>query len=128
MRPARTAARCRPAQRPGPGNRDYAAEDLAESSGATSYHLRQLARHRFIGEFASGKGREHWWRPIRGGWGLMDALRRWPDQPAQWRDAMVQTTSRFQLTAEEAVSLRTNSTRCWELLSTEPSKAEPTVP
>lgn len=112
------------------------AEDLAESSGATSYHLRQLARHGFIEESASGKGRERWWRPARGGWGLndhemirspgvraaadlvvretldaahrrlMDALRRWPEQPSQWRDAMVQTISCFQLTAEEAVSLK----------------------
>ncbi len=38
--------------------------------------------------------------------GLMDALRRWPDQPAQGRDAIVQSICRFQLTAEEAVALK----------------------
>lgn len=112
------------------------AGDLAESSGSTSYHLRQLARHGFIEEAEGGSGRERWWRPARGGWGLndhemirspgtraaadlvvretldaahrrmLDALQTWPDQPAQWRDAMVQTISRFQLTAEESVALK----------------------
>ena len=112
------------------------ADDLAESSGATSYHLRQLARHGFIEEAAGGNGRERWWRPATGGWGfndhemirqpglraaadmvvrgtldaahrrMMDALQTWPDQSAEWRDAMVQTVSRFQLTADEAVALK----------------------
>lgn len=112
------------------------ADDLAESSGATSYHLRQLAKHGFIEEAAGGNGRERWWRPAAGGWGLndhemirqpgtraaadlvvratpdaahrrmMDALQTWPDQPPRWRDAMVQTVSRLQLTAEEAVALK----------------------
>lgn len=112
------------------------AGDLAESSGSTSYHLRQLARHGFIEEAAGGNGRERWWRPAPGGWGIndhelvrspgsraaadlvvretldaahrrmLDALQTWPDQPAQWRDAMVQTISRFQLTAEESVALK----------------------
>lgn len=37
---------------------------LGESSGATSYHLRQLARHGFVSEDAeTGDGRERWWRP-----------------------------------------------------------------
>lgn len=79
---------------------------------------------------------ERWWRPATGGWGfndhemvrqpglrgaadlvvrstldaahrrMMDALQTWPDQPAEWRDAMVQTVSMFQLTAEEAVALK----------------------
>lgn len=112
------------------------ADDLAESSGATSYHLRQLARHGFIEEAGGGNGRERWWRPARGGWGLndhelvrrpslraaadlvvrdtldaahrrmMSAVQTWPDQPPRWREAMVQTVSRFQLTAEEAVALK----------------------
>lgn len=112
------------------------ADELAESSGATSYHLRQLARHGFIEESASGNGRERWWKPAAGGFGikdpemirnprlrpaadmvvrttldaahrrLMDALQTWPEHPEAWRDAMVQTISRFQLTAEEAVALK----------------------
>lgn len=38
------------------------AERLGESSGATSYHLRQLAKHDFVHE-VEGKGtaRERWW-------------------------------------------------------------------
>ncbi|MEU0431038.1 winged helix-turn-helix domain-containing protein [Streptomyces sp. NPDC006290] len=39
------------------------AERLGESSGATSYHLRQLAAHGFVEDAPErGKGRERWWR------------------------------------------------------------------
>lgn len=34
---------------------------LSETTGATSYHLRQLARHGFIDEVPTA-GRERWWR------------------------------------------------------------------
>ncbi|WP_062076507.1 ArsR/SmtB family transcription factor [Demequina globuliformis] len=44
------------------------AEQLGESSGATSYHLRQLARHGYIEDDpAHAGGRERWWRPVPGG-------------------------------------------------------------
>lgn len=47
------------------------ADDLGESSGATSYHLRQLHRHGFIIEDAErGTARERYWRQRRGGWNL----------------------------------------------------------
>jgi DNA-binding transcriptional ArsR family regulator len=39
---------------------------LSETSGATSYHLRQLARHGFIEELPVS-GRERWWRLVPGG-------------------------------------------------------------
>ncbi len=44
------------------------AERLGESSGATSYHLRQLERHGFVRE-VDGKGtaRERWWERVPGG-------------------------------------------------------------
>jgi Predicted transcriptional regulators len=44
------------------------AERLGESSGATSYHLRQLAKHGFVRE-VEGKGtaRERWWQRTPGG-------------------------------------------------------------
>jgi DNA-binding transcriptional ArsR family regulator len=44
------------------------AERLGESSGATSYHLRQLAKHDFVRE-VEGKGtaRERWWKRSPGG-------------------------------------------------------------
>jgi len=43
------------------------AERFGESSGATSYHLRQLERHGFIREVAGkGTGRERWWERMPG--------------------------------------------------------------
>lgn len=46
-------------------------EALGESSGATSYHLRQLHRHGFIVEDTTGgTGRERYWCPVPGGWNL----------------------------------------------------------
>ncbi len=46
-------------------------EALGESSGATSYHLRQLHRHGFVEEDPDrGTARERVWVPRRGGWTL----------------------------------------------------------
>ena len=47
----------------GPATASLLAARLGESSGATSYHLRQLEGFGFIEEDAGrGKGRERWWR------------------------------------------------------------------
>ncbi|MCU1527610.1 MAG: hypothetical protein JWP75_1373 [Frondihabitans sp.] len=44
------------------------AERLGESSGSTSYHLRQLARHGLVREVeGKGSGRERWWEVEPGG-------------------------------------------------------------
>jgi len=44
------------------------AERLGESSGATSYHLRQLEKHGFVQEdLEKGTGRERWWERVPGG-------------------------------------------------------------
>ena len=52
----------------GPATATALAQRLGESSGATSYHLRQLARHGFIEEVPdSGDGRDRWWRAAFGG-------------------------------------------------------------
>lgn len=52
----------------GPATASMLAERLGESSGATSYHLRQLAKHEIIVEDDErGKGRERWWRMAPGG-------------------------------------------------------------
>lgn len=49
----------------GPATASGLAERLAESSGATSYHLRQLERHGFVRELdGRGTGRERWWERI----------------------------------------------------------------
>lgn len=46
----------------GPQTATSLAKRLGESSGSTSYHLRQLARHNFIREVeTSSGGREKWW-------------------------------------------------------------------
>ena len=51
----------------GPATASALAERLGESSGATSYHLRQLERHGFVRE-VEGKGtaRERWWERVPG--------------------------------------------------------------
>jgi DNA-binding transcriptional ArsR family regulator len=47
----------------GPSTASALARRVGESSGATSYHLRQLARHGFIEEDERPpQGRERWWR------------------------------------------------------------------
>ena len=52
----------------GPATATGLAERFGESSGATSYHLRQLARFGFIEEERDrGDGRQRWWRTaVRG--------------------------------------------------------------
>lgn len=48
------------------------AERLGESSGATSYHLRQLEKHDFVREVpGKGTARERWWERVPGGLSLM---------------------------------------------------------
>jgi len=52
----------------GPQTASTLAEILNESSGATSYHLRALARHDLIKEVAGKRsGRERWWERPHGG-------------------------------------------------------------
>ncbi|MFF3412335.1 ArsR/SmtB family transcription factor [Streptomyces sp. NPDC002742] len=52
----------------GPATASQLAEKLGESSGATSYHLRQLAIHGFIEDVPErGKGRERWWKAVHKG-------------------------------------------------------------
>jgi DNA-binding transcriptional ArsR family regulator len=52
----------------GPATSSGLAERLGESSGATSYHLRQLAKHDFVREVTGrGSARERWWERSPGG-------------------------------------------------------------
>lgn len=55
----------------GPATATILGRRLGESSGATSYHLRQLSRYGFI-ENEPGRtgGRERWWRIRPGGWSM----------------------------------------------------------
>ena len=45
----------------GPSTATLLAKRLGESSGATSYHLRLLAKYGYIEEAPQRKGRERWW-------------------------------------------------------------------
>ncbi|WP_405509157.1 helix-turn-helix domain-containing protein [Streptomyces cyaneofuscatus] len=52
----------------GPATASGLGERLAESSGATSYHLRQLAESGLVEDAPElGKGRERWWRSVHDG-------------------------------------------------------------
>src|SRR4051812_22761685 len=47
----------------GPATASRLARDVGESSGSTSYHLRQLAAYGFVEEVeGQGTARERWWR------------------------------------------------------------------
>ena len=46
----------------GPSTATLLARRLGESSGATSYHLRQLARYGYLEEVPGHGSRERWWR------------------------------------------------------------------
>ena len=57
----------------GPGTASTLGRRLGESSGATSFHLRTLARYGFVVDDESrGNGRERWWRAADAGssWSL----------------------------------------------------------
>ncbi|WP_073946158.1 ArsR/SmtB family transcription factor [Streptomyces kebangsaanensis] len=67
-------------RRGGPATASQLAAKLGESSGATSYHLRQLAAHGFVEDAPEhGKGRERWWRAAHGGVSLDGTLLKDPD-------------------------------------------------
>ncbi len=46
----------------GPATATALARSLGTNSGATSYHLRQLASVGLVGETGQGHGRERWWK------------------------------------------------------------------
>ncbi|MBF4576713.1 helix-turn-helix transcriptional regulator [Frondihabitans sp. VKM Ac-2883] len=114
---------------------------LGESSGATSYHLRQLARHELVREIDDkGSGRERWWQVNPGGislstrsyedeagrasarmvsrqWdrtraALLDELSDQQDAlPQEWYDAISMNTANVSATAEQLTEIG----RAWEV-------------
>lgn len=49
----------------GPSTASRLAKKVGESSGSTSYHLRQLAQYGFVAEVEGrGSGRERWWQAV----------------------------------------------------------------
>lgn len=110
------------------------AAELGESTGQTSYHLRQLERHGFVQEDpARGTRRERWWQSV--GFSslamllddqpgatapallmhhaqidhLTDTLRRWvaqqPTEGEQWRTVSLWDSTTAELTAAELADL-----------------------
>ncbi|MFJ6656155.1 ArsR/SmtB family transcription factor [Streptomyces sp. NPDC091377] len=64
----------------GPATASQLAEQLGESSGATSYHLRQLAAYGFVEDAPErGKGRERWWKAAVQGLHFDDGLLKDPN-------------------------------------------------
>jgi DNA-binding transcriptional ArsR family regulator len=54
----------------GPATSTTLARTLGETTGATSYHLRQLAQHGLIRELADrGNGRDRWWEALARSYG-----------------------------------------------------------
>lgn len=118
----------------GPSTATRLADRLGLASGATSYHLRQLATHGFIVEDTErGVGRERWWKaahqsttiPTGGDPEMVEAtdgfLRGiaafWSEQmnravderptlPTRWRNASIFTDVLLRLTPEELEGFR----------------------
>lgn len=117
----------------GPATATHLAELTGQSSGATSYHLRQLAAYGFVEEDASqGTGRERWWRARHRSTQLeaeaarqapadaeaylravallyADRVERWlteaPMLPPEWDEAATLSDSTLRLTPAEANEL-----------------------
>ncbi len=117
----------------GPATATTLAERLNQSTGATSYHLRQLATYGFVVDDPDrGVGRERWWKAAHQGTILDDAIvreapaeteaylravaaayaervDRWLNEattlPEQWRPAPTLSDVRLRLTAAEATEL-----------------------
>ena len=114
----------------GPATATQLASRLGESTGQTSYHLRQLARHGLVEDDPTrGTGRERWWRStsfqvdatrlredpelapaalaMLGGMvqGRTEALGRWVaqsvDAPQEWVDVTLHSQSTLTLTPTE---------------------------
>jgi len=116
--------------RDGPATASELARRLGESSGATSYHLRILAKYGFVEDDSErNRGRERWWRAVDEGmeWsidtddqGMLEAdralgrqlvaeytrwIERWylelPGWDRRWRAAANATDQWFELTPAE---------------------------
>jgi DNA-binding MarR family transcriptional regulator len=118
----------------GPATSTTLADRLGLSTGATSYHLRQLATYGFVvEETGRGVGRERWWRAAHEMTVLdqetvrqapaeaetymravaaayADNMQRWLDEsqvlPEEWRPGSTLSNALLRLTSAEAAQLR----------------------
>lgn len=116
----------------GPATASQLARAMDESSGQTSYHLRQLERHGLVAEDPTrGTARERWWRAEGFSFDVVDLdaesrtsaeaiqrhqvatraahqlawIERQHDSPPEWHDAALSSESTLRMTAEEAAAL-----------------------
>ncbi|MGY0061327.1 ArsR/SmtB family transcription factor [Streptomyces sp. LZ34] len=97
----------------GPATASQLADRLGESSGATSYHLRQLATYGFVVEDTErGKGRERWWKSAQRGiqMGVDELLR---DADPSVRGAMSTMLYELATTHGQEISTWLGSWREW---------------
>ncbi|MFE7773177.1 helix-turn-helix domain-containing protein [Streptomyces sp. NPDC057445] len=92
-------------RRNGPATASQLAERLGESSGATSYHLRQLAAHGFVVDDPElGKGRERWWKAAQQGTYIDESLYMDPDP---------ETRGAMSVLLHEVASMHTQELSTW---------------
>lgn len=93
----------------GPATATALAEQVGESTGSTSYHLRQLERHGFVADAAElGTRRERWWRASAQCTSAASSSSGPAERDAKgaWRQVVVsQLASRLQLSVEEQDAL-----------------------
>ena len=142
----------------GPDTATGLARRLGLNSGATSYHLRQLADYGFIEPATDlGNKRERWWRArhetthldpaelsgdaMEAGLAMIQgvlsqhavlmqrALQQFPQQPLEWREASNASDYTFTMTAEEAKALKEKLTALlWEQMRRSPPPEAPRAP
>ncbi|WP_199224495.1 winged helix-turn-helix domain-containing protein [Serinibacter arcticus] len=89
-------------QNGGPATASQLGRALGESSGQTSYHLRQLERHGFVEDDpAHSGGRERWWRAVGFNMDSLELLR----DPA--------TAGSAQVVLQQTVSERAGALTAW---------------
>jgi DNA-binding transcriptional ArsR family regulator len=102
----------------GPATATRLARELKLNTGATSYHLRQLAEHGFIVEDAErGDARDRWWRAAHQS--TRAALTSRTEDEAEDTEAYLQTVAlMYTETLMQAVSERRFLPRPWQEAST----------
>jgi DNA-binding transcriptional ArsR family regulator len=103
----------------GPATATTLARELSLNTGATSYHLRQLAEHGFIAEdIERGDGRDRWWRAAHRSTRANLTDRR-DDEDAESAEAYLQTVAlMYTETLMQAVGERRYLPEPWQRAST----------
>lgn len=138
----------------GPATATKLAERLGLTSGATSYHLRQLAQHGFIEDEPTASRRDRWWRARHGSTSFRDkaaegekleagaafmqaalswqvgamqqALQEFSELPVAWRKASTTSDFTIALTPEAAQKLTASIQKLlWDAMREGPAPGEP---